>query len=175
MSHTSAELSGCRNVSHRCRSVPVPKCLAFILVQSSLEDYRSNVEQLNHQRFESAKICEPLDIELEVKKRHWLRLPGLGNNEKLGLPERLSAGIQFRFRNLFHGKISGNRNFICLVMFKLVLKFLKWLKLLSNFKIEGLDSLIRVHFKIPKWTTCLDNIHGQLFSAPLAMFLHKQI
>jgi hypothetical protein len=35
------------------------------------------------------------------------------NNEKLGLPERLSAGIQFRFRNLFHGKISGNRNFIC--------------------------------------------------------------
>ena len=48
------------------------------------------------------------------KKRHWLRLPGLGNNnEKLGLPERLSAGTQFRFRNLFHGKISGNRNFIC--------------------------------------------------------------
>jgi hypothetical protein len=31
-------------------------------------------------------------------------LPGLGNNnEKLG----------FRFRNLFHGKKSGNRNFIC--------------------------------------------------------------
>jgi hypothetical protein len=49
-----------------------------------------------------------------LKARHWLRLPGLGNNnEKLGLPERLSAGIQFRFRNLFHGKISGNRNFIC--------------------------------------------------------------
>jgi hypothetical protein len=46
--------------------------------------------------------------------RHWLRLPGLGNNnEKLGLPERLSAGIQFRFRNPFHGKIAGNRNFIC--------------------------------------------------------------
>ena len=45
---------------------------------------------------------------------HWLRLPGLGNNnEKLGLPERLSAWIQFRFRNLFHRKISGNRNFIC--------------------------------------------------------------
>jgi hypothetical protein len=41
-------------------------------------------------------------------------LPGLGNNnEKLGLPERLSTGIQFRFRNLFHGKKSGNRNFIC--------------------------------------------------------------
>ena len=41
-------------------------------------------------------------------------LPGLGNNnEKLGLPERLSTGIQFRFRYLFHGKKSGNRNFIC--------------------------------------------------------------
>ena len=41
-------------------------------------------------------------------------LPGLGNNnEKLGLPERLSNGIQFRFRNLFHRKKSGNRNFIC--------------------------------------------------------------
>jgi hypothetical protein len=41
-------------------------------------------------------------------------LPGLGNNnEKLGLPERLSTGIQFRFRNLFHEKKMGNRNFIC--------------------------------------------------------------
>ena len=41
-------------------------------------------------------------------------LPGLGkNNEKLGLSERLSTGIQLRFRNLFHGKKSGNRNFIC--------------------------------------------------------------
>ena len=41
-------------------------------------------------------------------------LPELGNNnEKLGLAERLSTGIQFRSRNLFHGKKSGNRNFIC--------------------------------------------------------------
>jgi hypothetical protein len=33
-----------------------------------------------------------------IKKRHWLRLPGLGNNsEKLGLPERLCAGIQEAF------------------------------------------------------------------------------
>jgi hypothetical protein len=40
-------------------------------------------------------------------------LPGLGNNnEKLGLPERQSNGIKFRFRNLFHGKKLGNRNFI---------------------------------------------------------------
>ena len=32
----------------------------------------------------------------------YLDLPGLGNNnEKLGLPERLSTGIQFRFRNPF--------------------------------------------------------------------------
>jgi hypothetical protein len=39
----------------------------------------------------------------------------MGNdNEKLGLPEGLSAAIKFRLRNLFHGKISGNRNFICL-------------------------------------------------------------
>ena len=53
-------------------------------------------------------------------------------------------------------------------MFKLALK-------MSNFEIKGLDSLIRVYFKIPKWTTCLDNIHGELFSAPLAIFLHKQI
>jgi hypothetical protein len=46
--------------------------------------------------------------------RHRLRLPGLGNNnEKLGLPERLSTGIVFWFRNLFHGNKSGNRNFIC--------------------------------------------------------------
>ena len=44
----------------------------------------------------------------------YLDLPGLGNNnEKLGLPERLSTGIQFWFRNLFHRKKSGNRNFIC--------------------------------------------------------------
>ena len=35
-------------------------------------------------------------------------LPGLGNNnEKVGLPERLSTGTQFRFRNLFHGKKIG--------------------------------------------------------------------
>ena len=52
--------------------------------------------------------------ELRLVYWHWLRLPGLGNNnENLGLPERLSAGTQFRFRNLFHGRISGNRNFIC--------------------------------------------------------------
>ena len=44
---------------------------------------------------------------------HWLRLPGLGyNNDKLELPERLSTGIEFWFRNLFHGGKSGNRNFI---------------------------------------------------------------
>jgi hypothetical protein len=59
----------------------------------------------NHAKYEETSV--------NVNSRHWLRLPGLGNNnEKLGLPERLSAGLQFRFRNLFHGKISGNRNFI---------------------------------------------------------------
>ena len=51
------------------------------------------------------------------QQRHWLRLPGLGNNnEKLGLPERLSAGIQFRFRNLFHVKILGNCNYLVLLL-----------------------------------------------------------
>ena len=40
-------------------------------------------------------------------------LPGLGNNnEKLGLPERLSTGIQFQ-EPISRGKKSGNRNFIC--------------------------------------------------------------
>ena len=54
--------------------------------------------------------CQP---KIVILNRHWLRLPALGNNnKKLGLPERLSAGIQFRFRNLFHKKISGNRNFL---------------------------------------------------------------
>ena len=46
--------------------------------------------------------------------RHWLRLPGLGNNnEKLGLPERLSAGIQFRFRGYLVLLLPGSsREFI---------------------------------------------------------------
>jgi hypothetical protein len=53
-------------------------------------------------------------ISIPINIRHWLQLPGLGNNnEKLGLPESVSAGIQFRFKNLFHGKISGNPNCIC--------------------------------------------------------------
>jgi hypothetical protein len=52
------------------RSLDIGRALGSVnLVQSSLEDYRANVEQLNHQRFENAKICEPLDIELEVKKK----------------------------------------------------------------------------------------------------------
>ena len=52
------------------RSLDIGRALnSVILVQSSLEDYRANVEQFNHQCFErSAKICEPLDIELEINK-----------------------------------------------------------------------------------------------------------
>jgi hypothetical protein len=52
------------------RSLDIGRALKSItLVQSSLEDYRANVEQYNHQCFErSAKICEPLNIELKVKK-----------------------------------------------------------------------------------------------------------
>ena len=52
------------------RSLDIGRALKSVtLVQSSLEDYRANIEQYNHQCFErSAKICEPLDIELKVKK-----------------------------------------------------------------------------------------------------------
>ena len=40
-------------------------------------------------------------------------LPRLGNNnEKLGLPERLSTGIQFRFETYFRGK-----NRVILILF----------------------------------------------------------
>jgi hypothetical protein len=49
------------------RSLDIGRALKSVnLIQSSL-DCRANVEQFNHQCFErSAKICEPLDI--EVKK-----------------------------------------------------------------------------------------------------------
>jgi hypothetical protein len=49
------------------RSLDIGRLLKSVnLIQSSL-DCRANVEQFNHQYFErSAKICEPLDI--EVKK-----------------------------------------------------------------------------------------------------------
>ena len=70
--HTVADSKGgfkCARLLRVSRSLDICRALnSVILVQSSLEDYRANVEQLNHQRFESAKICEPLDIELEVKK-----------------------------------------------------------------------------------------------------------
>jgi hypothetical protein len=54
------------------RSLDIDRALKSVtLVQSSLEDYRANVEQFNHQCFErSAKNCEPLDIELEIKKKY---------------------------------------------------------------------------------------------------------
>ena len=70
---------------------------------------------------------------LTFQRWHWLRLPGLGNNnEKLGLPERLSAGIQFRFRNLFHGEISGNRNFIVRVTWSYYYLEVLWISLLDT-------------------------------------------
>ena len=52
---------------HYKRSLDIGRALKSVnLIQSSL-DCRANVEQFNHQCFErSAKICEPLDI--EVKK-----------------------------------------------------------------------------------------------------------
>jgi hypothetical protein len=52
------------------RSLDIDRALKSVtLVQTSLEDYIANVEQFNHQCFErSTKVCELLDIELEVKK-----------------------------------------------------------------------------------------------------------
>ena len=48
------------------RSLDIGRALKSVnLIQSSL-DCRANVEQLNHQCFQrSAKICEPLDIEIK--------------------------------------------------------------------------------------------------------------
>jgi hypothetical protein len=52
------------------RSLDIDRALKSVtLVQSSLEDYRANVEEFSHHCFErSARVCEPLDIEREVKK-----------------------------------------------------------------------------------------------------------
>ena len=63
------------------------------------------------------------------------------NNEKLGLPERLSTGIQFRFRNLFHGKKSSNRNFIG--------KSSIWRPHVKKFKSRIKKILKRIYFKGP--------------------------
>ena len=51
------------------RSLDIGRALKSVnLIQSSL-DCRANVEQFNHQCFErSAKICEPLDIEVKKPK-----------------------------------------------------------------------------------------------------------
>ena len=54
-------------------------------------------------------ICRPLSVNFPPFNLgtgyDYPDLPGLGNNnEKLELPEKLSTGIQFRFRNLFNGK-----------------------------------------------------------------------
>ena len=71
------------------------------LIQSSL-DYRANVEQFNHQCFErSAKICEPLDIEVK-KPRICGRLP-MRDNVEAESPEdyfRRSITVPFLYCTL---------------------------------------------------------------------------
>ena len=64
-SYSNLQRSSTRSLQER--SLDIGRLLKSVnLIQSSL-DYRANVEQFNHQCFErSAKICEPLDI--EVKK-----------------------------------------------------------------------------------------------------------
>jgi hypothetical protein len=81
-------------------------------------------------------------------------LPGLGNNnEKLGLPERLSTGIQFRFRNLFHGKKSGNPS---------ILRFPYELHVLITYKYRQIKFRMNVYNKIGtyenKSTTTINKI-----------------
>jgi hypothetical protein len=64
-SYSNLQRSSTRSLQER--SLDIGRALKSInLIQSPL-DCRANVEQFNHQCFErSAKICEPLDI--EVKK-----------------------------------------------------------------------------------------------------------
>ena len=64
-SYSNLQRSSTRSLQER--SLDIGRAAKIVnLIQSSL-DSRPNVEQFNHQCFErSAKICEPLDI--EVKK-----------------------------------------------------------------------------------------------------------
>ena len=68
------------------RSLDIGRLLKSVnLIQSSL-DCRANVEQSNHQCFErSAKICEPLDI--EVKKPKICRRQIMSDNVEAESPE----------------------------------------------------------------------------------------
>jgi hypothetical protein len=62
-----AELSWCRNVSHRCRFVPVPKCLAFKKSHPSQLHYNINIwlfpghrSDLLYLAITSIKICSSI-------------------------------------------------------------------------------------------------------------------
>ena len=69
------------------------------LIQSSL-DCRANVEQFNHQYFErSAKICEPLDKEVE-KPRICERQIMRDNVEAEGLEDHFRKSITVPFLDL---------------------------------------------------------------------------
>ena len=63
-SYSNLQRSSTRSLQER--SLDIGRLLKSVnLIQTSL-DCRANVEQFNHQCFErSAKICEPLDIEVK--------------------------------------------------------------------------------------------------------------
>jgi hypothetical protein len=84
------------------RSLDIGRALKSVnLVQSSL-DCRANVEQFNHQCFErSAKICEPLDI--EVKKPRICGRQIMRDNVEAESPEdyfRKSITVPFLYYTL---------------------------------------------------------------------------
>ena len=84
------------------RSLDIGRALKSVnLIQSSL-DCRANVEQSNHQCFErSAKICEPLDI--EVKKPRMCGRQIMRDNVEAESPEdyfRKSISVPFLYCTL---------------------------------------------------------------------------
>jgi hypothetical protein len=90
------------------RSLDISRALKSVnLVQNSL-DCRANVEQFNHQCFErSAKICEPLDIEVN-KPRICGRQIMRDNNVEAESPEdyfRKSITVPFLYYTLNDIKI----------------------------------------------------------------------
>ena len=70
-SYSNLQRSSARSLQER--SLDIGRLLKRVNLIQSSQDYRANVEQFNHQCFErSAKICEPLDIEVK-KPRIWGR------------------------------------------------------------------------------------------------------
>jgi hypothetical protein len=93
------------------RSLDIGRALKSVnLIQSSL-DCRANVEQFNHQCFErSAKICDPLDI--EVKKPRICGRQLMRDNVEAESPEdyfRKSITVPFLYCTLNEMKTRQNR------------------------------------------------------------------